>query len=230
MKPLRVCFNNFCSLIVVVVGFVCVSRIGCCCCDCLVVVVTPLHFVLAPIKSFKPHGGCRRRRQGFNYGMVQHVNKVGASRNWCNWNRGSVGLKKVDNACCDLSQGLLVRESCPRWRSIQTPSLKKIDVSDKTVSSPVASFSADSQPTVVVILKVVVVLQGRRWYVDLLRVDSWSIHRNLDLYLRFLLNSNLFNLCLNSCILPLVLHEMGAYGLVQINMELFSHAHSIFCP
>ncbi|AES80926.1 NADH-ubiquinone/plastoquinone (complex I) protein [Medicago truncatula] len=23
---------------------------------------------------------------------------------------------------------------------------------------------------------------------------------------------------------------MGAYGLVRINMELFSHAHSIFCP
>ncbi|AES68024.1 NADH-ubiquinone/plastoquinone (complex I) protein [Medicago truncatula] len=45
-----------------------------------------------------------------------------------------------------------------------------------------------------------------------------------------LLNSNLFNLCLNSCILPLVLHEMGTYGLVRINMELFSHAHSIFCP
>ncbi|AES71751.1 NAD(P)H-quinone oxidoreductase chain 4 [Medicago truncatula] len=35
---------------------------------------------------------------------------------------------------------------------------------------------------------------------------------------------------LNSCILPLVLHEMGAYGLVRINMELFSHALSIFCP
>ncbi|AES61279.1 NAD(P)H-quinone oxidoreductase chain 4 [Medicago truncatula] len=36
--------------------------------------------------------------------------------------------------------------------------------------------------------------------------------------------------CHASCILPLVLHEMGAYGLVRINMELFSHAHSIFCP
>ncbi|AES77597.1 NAD(P)H-quinone oxidoreductase chain 4, putative [Medicago truncatula] len=33
-----------------------------------------------------------------------------------------------------------------------------------------------------------------------------------------------------SCILPLVLHEMGAYELIRINMELFSHAHSIFCP
>ncbi|AET01069.1 NAD(P)H-quinone oxidoreductase chain 4 [Medicago truncatula] len=28
--------------------------------------------------------------------------------------------------------------------------------------------------------------------------------------------------------LSLVLHEMGAYGLVRINMKLFSHAHSIF--
>ncbi|AES71358.1 NADH-ubiquinone/plastoquinone (complex I) protein [Medicago truncatula] len=27
-----------------------------------------------------------------------------------------------------------------------------------------------------------------------------------------------------------VLHEMGAYGLVLINMELFFHAHSIFFP
>ncbi|AES61518.1 NAD(P)H-quinone oxidoreductase chain 4 [Medicago truncatula] len=33
-----------------------------------------------------------------------------------------------------------------------------------------------------------------------------------------------------SCILPLVLHEMRAYGLVRINMDLFFHAHSIFCP
>ncbi|AES82111.1 NADH-ubiquinone/plastoquinone (complex I) protein [Medicago truncatula] len=30
--------------------------------------------------------------------------------------------------------------------------------------------------------------------------------------------------------LPLVLHEMEACGLVRINIELFSHAHSIFCP
>ncbi|RHN45510.1 hypothetical protein MtrunA17_Chr7g0232021 [Medicago truncatula] len=161
MKPLRVCFNNFCSLIVVVVGFVCVSRIGCCCCDCLVVVVTPLHFVLAPIKSFKPHGGCRRRRQGFNYGMVQHVNK------------GPLGSKRL------IMPAVICRKGCWYVNLVRVG-----DVSDKTVSSPVASFSADSQPTVVVILKVVVVLQGRRWYVDLLRVDSWSIHRNLDLYLR----------------------------------------------
>nr|YP_010832442.1 NADH dehydrogenase subunit 4 [Astragalus pallasii]WFG51880.1 NADH dehydrogenase subunit 4 [Astragalus pallasii] len=27
-----------------------------------------------------------------------------------------------------------------------------------------------------------------------------------------------------------ILLKMGAYGLVRINMELFSHAHSIFCP
>jgi len=70
---------------VVVVGFVCVSRNGCCCCDC-VVVVTPLRFVLAPIKSFKPHGGCLDmfaipeidgERKESNYTMVQHV------KGWC---------------------------------------------------------------------------------------------------------------------------------------------------
>jgi len=39
--------------------------------------------------------------------------------------KGYVGLERDDYACCDLSQGLLVRESCLCWRSLQTPSLKK---------------------------------------------------------------------------------------------------------
>jgi hypothetical protein len=39
---------------------------------------------------------------------------------------GFVGLERAENARCELSQGLLVREYCLCFRSIQTPYLKKI--------------------------------------------------------------------------------------------------------
>jgi len=55
---------------VVVVGFVGVSRIGCYCWDYVVVVVTPLRFIMAPIKASNPTEVTIVAVKGFDLNLV----------------------------------------------------------------------------------------------------------------------------------------------------------------